>query len=204
MFISAIGKSLRNAFSENDWLLLLLLIASLSLNVFLAWRLKAKTPAPPPQAPTAHKLSLNEDVPPLVVKNLSGKLETIRYSDSAQPTVLYVFSPSCKWCERNNPNVTAVANAKTASFRFVGLSLSDFELADYVKAQKISFPVYSSPSGEMIEQLGFSETPQLIVISPEGKVIKSWTGAFVAGVAQDVEGFFDVHLPGLVGKNQGL
>src|SRR5690242_4370248 len=119
MFFSAIGKSLRNSFSQNDWLLLVLLIASLSLNVFLAWRLKAQPPVTPTQTPTAHRLSLNEDVPPLVVKNLSGQLETIKYSDSAQPTVLYVFSPNCKWCERNNPNVTAVANAKTGSFRFI-------------------------------------------------------------------------------------
>jgi thioredoxin-related protein len=190
MFLAAIRKSIQNSFKQNDWLLLLLLVASLSLNVFLGWRLRRQTSDSVTRPPTAHKLSLNDHVPPLIVKDLTGKIETVRYSDSAEPTVLYVFSPSCKWCERNNPNVTAVANARIGSFRFVGLSLSDLDLANYVKAQNISFPVYYSPSREMIEQLGFSETPQLIVISPEGKVMRSWTGAFVTDVAQDVERFF--------------
>lgn len=179
-------------------MMLLLLLASLSLNVYLGWRIKQQPPDSSRQAQVVHKLAQNQDIPPLTVKSLSGQVETIRYSDSAKPTVLYVFSPSCKWCERNNPNVNALANLKVGTFRFVGLSLSDLDLPNYVKAENISFPVYHSLSGKLIEQLGFSETPQLIVVSPEGKVLKSWTGAFVADVAQDVERFFDVRLPGVI------
>lgn len=185
-------------FFKAEWFLLILLAGSLSLNVYQGWKLKGKT-ASPPAPPETKKLSAGMSIPVLSVTNTAGAPDAISYSN-AKPTVLYVFSPSCDWCQRNNANVNAIATLKDDSYRFVGLSLSDYQLLKYVETEHIAFPVYSGLAGELIERLGFSETPQLLVISSDGIVLKSWTGAFVKDVAQDVEGYFNIRLPGVTAK----
>lgn len=44
-------------------------------------------------------------------------------------------------------------------------------------------------------------TPQTIVVSPEGKVIKNWMGAYSGDKAREVEEYFNVRLPGLTPSN---
>jgi hypothetical protein len=185
-------------FLKAEWFLLVLLTASLVLNVYQGWKLKGKA-APPPSPPATQKLSAGMSIPVLNVTNSAGALDAISYSNP-KPTVLYIFSPSCDWCKRNNANVNAIATLKNDSYRFVGLSLSDYELRQYVETEHIGFPVYSGLKGELIEKLGFTETPQLLVISSDGIVLKNWTGAFVKDVAQDVEGYFNIRLPGITAR----
>ena len=186
-----------NLFRKNDLFLLLLLLASLSLNVYLGWSVKRLSfaPAKPPDAP---KLSAGVTVEPITAATLNGEQETIRYADSDKPTVFYVFSPTCVWCERNTKNINAIAGSKADSFRFIGLSLDDQNLTKYVEAHHMSFPVYKGVSQESVQMLGLGPTPQTIVISPDGHVLKNWSGAYSASVQPQVEEFFNVRLPGLV------
>jgi peroxiredoxin len=185
-------------FLKAEWFLLILLAGSLTLNVYQGWKLKGKTESPP-APPVTQKLSAGMSIPVLNVTSSAGVPDAISYSNT-KPTVLYVFSPSCDWCQRNNANVNAIATLKNDSYTFVGLSLSDYQLRKYVETEHIPFPVYSGLTGELIEKLGFTETPQLLVISSDGIVLKSWTGAFVKEVAQDVEGYFNIRLPGVTVK----
>ena len=64
-------------------------------------------------------------------------------------------------------------------------------------AQKLSFPVYSALSPETIKALGLGGTPQTIVVSTDGKVIKNWMGAYTETIQPEVETFFGVRLPGV-------
>jgi hypothetical protein len=67
-----------------------------------------------------------------------------------------------------------------------------------------TFPVYANPTPETVRALGLGSTPQTILISPEGEVLKSWAGAYVGRVRPEVEVFFGVNLPGLsVGDADG-
>ena len=62
----------------------------------------------------------------------------------ATPTILYHFSPSCSWCERNWENVRTLIRETRGRYRFVGISTTpvsaafmhehqlDFEVADSV------------------------------------------------------------------------
>ncbi len=45
--------------------------------------------------------------------------------------------------------------------------------------------------------MGLGPTPQTIVISPQGKVLKSWVGAYHDKTQREVETEFGVLLPGL-------
>ncbi|MGE0887721.1 MAG: hypothetical protein AB7P14_29725 [Blastocatellales bacterium] len=56
--------------------------------------------------------------------------------------------------------------------------------------------IYKQPTEEAIEQLGLGSTPQTIVISPEGKVLKNWVGAYGSS-KPEIEAYFGVQLPGI-------
>jgi peroxiredoxin len=128
---------------------------------------------------------------------MGKRQETIGYADSDKPTVLYVFSPSCVWCERNTQNINLIADLKRESFRFIGLSLSDDGLQDYVGSHHFNFPVYAGVTPESAQMLGLGSTPQTIVISPDGRIQQNWVGAYASSIRPQVEGFFNVRLPGL-------
>jgi peroxiredoxin len=174
-------------------LVLLLLAASLGLNVYLAPRaLRAPRPVPPP--PT---LSVGEVVPPLEAQRLQGRRETVSYADEARPTVVYVFSPSCPWCRKNLANIKRLFEARQGEYRFVGLSSDDTQLADYVAENGLAFPVYSGIAEPLRRAYKLGGVPQTLVISPQGKVLKNWQGAYAGPNQTDVEAFFAVKLPGL-------
>jgi peroxiredoxin len=190
-----------NPIKKNDVFLLGLLIASLVLNVYLGWNLKRlKSTSAEPQ--DSVKLSPGMTVQPITATSLSGKQETISYADYGKPTVFYVFSPTCIWCDRNNQNINEIVRLKGESFRFIGLSLADDALQGYVESHHLSFPVYKSLTPESIQILGLGPTPQTIVISPDGHVLKNWVGAYGTSVQPQVEEFFNVRLPGLTAQQK--
>lgn len=177
-----------------DGLLLVLLVASLSLNVYLGWRVR-RAPSPPP---SVAKLSPGAKVNPVAATGMDGRQMTISYNDTDKPTVFYVITPSCIWCERNRQNIDELTKAKGKDFRFVGLSLSAEHLKEYVERHHLNFPVYTGLKSDAIQSLGIAGTPQTIVISPEGLVLKNWSGAYREETQREIEDYFQVRLPGLI------
>ena len=192
----SLPAALVNKSRKNDIFLLVLLLASLALNVYLGWKVKRLGGAPSASQNTV-KLSPGMSVQPITAMNLDGKQETISYAEHGKPTVIYVFTPSCSWCDRNNRNINTIVGLKRESFRFIGLSLADNGLSGYVDLHDLKFPIYRSLAPESIEMLGLGSTPQTIVISADGRIIKNWVGAFGGGLEPEVEEFFGVQLPGL-------
>lgn len=175
-----------------DAFLLLLLVASLSLNVYLGWKVKQGGAEPD----TAKAVS-GMKVDPITAVDLDGKPFTIAYNGINKPTVLYVITPSCIWCRRNQANVNRLADAKANDFRFVGLSLAESGLKEYVAEHHLKFPVYARLPAETVASLGLGGTPQTIVVSPEGEILKVWTGAYIEDLRPEVEAYFGIQLPGL-------
>src|SRR5438105_4500213 len=85
-----------------DVVLLLLLLASLSLNVYLGWKIKQ---SPSLNVRRIANLPSGAKVNPVDATGLDGRQQTISYNDTDKPTVFYVLSPSCIWCERNRKNI---------------------------------------------------------------------------------------------------
>ena len=109
------GSSVRA--SRPDFVVLLLLAASLSLNVYLGWKLRQGT-----AAPISARLAAGMKLDPVTVTDADGKPLTLSY-DGNKPTVLYVMSPSCIWCRRNQANINMLTASKANDYRFVGLSV---------------------------------------------------------------------------------
>ncbi|MEE8584083.1 MAG: TlpA disulfide reductase family protein [Acidobacteriota bacterium] len=143
------------------------------------------------------RLAVGDPLPPLQAFDLAGKAVTVSYSDGAQPTLLYVFSPSCGWCTRNLPNIRHLTSALRSEYRILGISLSSQELESYIQEKGLGFPVLTQASPASLEAYKLGATPQTLVISPEGTLLKNWLGAYVDQVNEDIQQYFNTQLPGL-------
>jgi len=133
----------------------------------------------------------------MTLKRLDGRGEVISYQDTNQATVLYIFTPPCTWCARNMDNFKTLLEKESAKYRFIGLSLSQEGLVQYVAKNDLKLPVYSELSPEAEEAYKLAGTPQTIVVSSEGRVLQNWSGAYAGDQQSQVEAFFHVSLPGL-------
>jgi|ERR1044072_359541 thioredoxin-related protein len=183
-----------------DIFLLLVLLGSLSLNVYLGWKVRHAEPTSNFQSIV--RIEPGTKVMPLRAVDMDGQPHLVSYNDVNRPTVVYVIAPSCIWCERNRENIDQVARLKGNEFRFVGLSLAVSGLKEYLGQHNLSFPVYTVLDSETIKAFGLGATPQTIVISPDGKVLKNWTGAYREQSQREVEEYFHLSLPGLVSANR--
>ena len=181
---------------STDGFLLLVLLASLCLNVYLGWKVKQVRTTSSIQQNIV-SLSPGTKIDPVTAVGLDGKQHTISYEATDKPTVLYVLSPSCIWCERNKENVDQLAQLKGNEFRFIGLSLAESGLKEYMERHHLKFPMYTGLTSETIDSLGLGGTPQTIVISPEGRVLKNWRGAYTEHLQPELEAYFGIRLPGL-------
>ena len=177
------------------WAMTAILAVSLGVNLWLAYKLGQTGRPVASQKPAA--LKAGAAVSPIQVQSLGGQPATISYNDSAQPVVLYVFTPQCSWCIRNLDNLKALTSQKGGSYKFIGISLTDKDLKQYLAEKEFSMPVFMNPAKEAMQQYGLGPTPQTIVISPDGKVLQNWMGAYAGKQQGEVEKFFGITLPGL-------
>lgn len=188
------STSLKDALARNigTAALTIMLALSLGLNVYLASN-GGLRPHPKPVALLKPGASLPSS---LSVEDATGKPVRVNFADDARPTVLYVLSPQCGWCKRNEGNMKALYAADSDKFRFVGVSLVSENLAKYVNDKREPFPVYLL-SKDAIEKLQVVGTPETIVVGPDAKVIHAWGGVYVQQNQTEVEKYFGVKLPGL-------
>lgn len=175
-----------------------LLVCSAGLNVFQAERLRSLSIKLASTRPEAASGSLAEGaaVPPAEVKDLDGRELLINYGGTGAATVLYILSPSCPWCAQNESNIKYLAQHAGAGYRFVGISLSSQGLAAYLRDHNLGFPVYDEPSQPTSVAYKLGPTPQTIVVSTDGRVLRSWTGSYGGINRLLIERFFRISLPG--------
>lgn len=173
--------------------LALVLGLSLGLNVYLG----TETRHGSLPFPVSETIKVNTDLPsPLPVLDEDGNTTQIVFDDS-RPTVLYVLSPACGWCKRNEANIKALVSKAGSRFRFVGLSVVSAGLKDYATRGHAPFPVYAVQSQKQAAKLGLTGTPETLVVGPGAKVEKAWMGAYMGDNQNQVEQFFGTKLPGL-------
>jgi hypothetical protein len=112
--------------------------------------------------------------------------------------LLYVFSPTCHWCERNLANVRAIISTRH-DLHVVGINIGP--RLDVKAAREQPFAEIVTPTAASSRAFGFGGTPATVLIAKSGKVIKSWTGAYAGRVAEDVSKTLAVRLPGLAGES---
>jgi hypothetical protein len=173
-----------------------MLVISVALNVMLAVKIR-RLIAVQNAARTQHELEIGVTVPPISAKWFGGTRETITYADSDRPTVLYIFTPQCKWCSRNLDSLKTLMDQRGKDYRFIGISLSQEGLEQYLSVQKLPCPVYIDIPKETGDAYKMGGTPQTIVVSAQGQVMQNWVGAYIGDQKSQVEAYFKVTLPGI-------
>lgn len=181
---------------RRTWLLLLVAVgtASITLNVGLL-RFAYKHAATPPRESGA-PLSVGSTVPVFTAKDLDGRSFTFR--PGPLPTVLYVISPSCRWCALNTENIRSLLRQAGDRYRFIGVSLASEGLREHLRRYSLPFPVYTLDR-PTIEVLGLGVTPSTIVVDATGRIVRKWNGAYRRSQGS-VEAYFGVRLPGLLAE----
>lgn len=183
---------------ENNRVLALLfavLTLSLALNLYLGWRVRALS-IPLTQQQRQVGVPVGTDLSSLPVFDVEGRPARIDFKANV-PTVVYVLSPACGWCRKNEQNMQVLAAGKSSEFRFVGLSFTSKNLQQYVTAGHAPFTVYVAGDSESSPGLDLQTTPQTLVVSPAGVVQKVWLGAFDGNRKREIEAFFKIDLPGI-------
>ena len=112
----------------------------------------------------------------------------MRFSFDKRPTVLYAFTPTCVWCERNLNNARALAQKVSPTAEFVGIALQSAALDEYVaRAQLEDWTILTDLDDATKEAFGLGNTPQTIVVDVGGRVKHVWTGAYIGSVADQVK-----------------
>lgn len=182
--------------------LTLLLLCSASLNLLLArdvknlkasvLYLKAEM-----RSQRQRELKIGDSLPRIEIKNLDGRSLVLDYPESGPATILYIFAPQCVWCTRNLPNVTSLADRTRSNYLFIGISLSKDTLREYVAQHNLNFPVYTDLTAEAISAYHLGGTPRTLVVSPGGRIVRNWFGAYGGELRREIEGFFKIRLPGI-------
>jgi peroxiredoxin len=174
-----------------DGLLLLILVGSLGINVCLGVAGNRRVPSTPSRP---ELLAAGSKAPAFEGRDLKGAHVSLTYNGNKAGTLLYVFSPSCHWCERNRANIDAIAKARP-DLRIVGVALSG-------DSQQLAAPnpfhLTVRPTPETIRAYGLGGTPATIFVSPDGRVVSAWSGAYGGPIATDVSKVLAVTLPGLL------
>lgn len=183
----AAGHGIRaasTAFAQSWWAVL---AVALLTGLLLDQRWQATHPH------LAQPLKRGEHLRAVLLEGLDHGSVPITWSADGRPTVLYVFSPSCVWCKRNIEAAKALARGSSPSYRFIGVSLTLDGLGEYLGKVNLGFPVYVA--GPAAAALKLKATPETIIVSPGGVVVKVWLGAYMEGTLADVERTFGVKLP---------
>lgn len=150
------------------------------------------------QLKNGNRLAIGATVSALEAQSLDGSLVSLRFSEKATPTVIYVFTPQCGWCQRNINNLKALKAAASPRFNFIAVSLTEAGLEEYVRQQAFDFPVLSKLSDSTKRAFHLGSTPQTLVIGNDNRVLKNWTGVYTGAQQKEVEDYFNVSLPGLI------
>jgi hypothetical protein len=177
-----------------------MLVISVALNVGLAHKVRGFTSAQEAHLAKmeAMRLKAGTAVPPLSAKRVddpSGTFETISYVGTNRPTVIYVLSPTCGWCTKNEGSIQQLIAEKGSEYRFIGISLIEEGASEYHAKHGLGVPLYSGVSEELKKAYQMGGTPQTIVVSPKGLVLANWSGAYLGKQKAAVEEFFRIRLP---------
>jgi hypothetical protein len=175
------------------------LAASLTLNVVLLTRHSLKEP----EASIPPRFEVGATLMSLVGTKPDGTTTTPAFD---RDTVLYVFSPTCPWCERDYQNLMTIHSAAQDRFEFLGVALNNStapksyadRLASYLKRHPFPGEIIFVDPEKLPHDLrgAISLTPQTLVISAGGRIKRAWAGAFMNERLADAQTFFGVRLPG--------
>lgn len=95
-----------------------------------------------------------------------------------RPTLLFVFSPFCHFCDLNWPNWrTLIASANADGIRVVGIDLTGKATEDYLRRRGApGLEVVTGLTADEMTAYKFLATPQTVLVARGGTVQSIYTG----------------------------
>jgi thiol-disulfide isomerase/thioredoxin len=140
------------------------------------------------------ELAPGSKVPSLIGADVMGRPVSVDFPND-RPTVLYVFSPSCGFCKKNERSAERLASALSGHIRFVAVSLDRDGLFEWLNLVRPQFSVITDLSFRTYQAYRFESTPTTIAVSSSGVVEGVWKGAYVGDNKNRIEAKFGVYLP---------
>lgn len=167
----------------------LALAASLAVNVRLAFK----------RRPTFIDLSQTfvpgEQFPSVRGQTLDGLPATI----DVVPTIVYIFSSKCAWCDTDYANLAAIER-HVSQYRVLALTVdTDLEALNvYLRSHPVKGEVVIVDTTRMDRATArvFGVTPQWVIVDQRGLVERRWVGALYDERQREVETFLQIALPG--------
>lgn len=166
-----------------DSIQLVILAASVSLNCYQALKLRDFKRILQSQMEPQVGTMVNS----LSVADSEGRAVDLQFHNTKSPTILYIISPSCRWCDENAPRVSAVFNRYKDRAHFYAISLSLEGLLPFVQRTHLAMPVFAVRDGRAGRQLKLGSTPQTILIGSDGKVHQVWTGLYDTSFDKEID-----------------
>lgn len=161
---------------------LLFAVAMLTVNLLLV-RQNKSLKAYASKLDRSLELKLGTPLPDLLGRDIQGNKLSIDYGSDARRTILMVFSSGCGPCSENMKNWRALKNSCDASkYRLVGVSLTPSGTAEFVAYHKMEgIPIMSEVDAKSRVDYNLTLTPQTILIGPDGKTERVWSGVLSSG-----------------------
>jgi len=172
------------SFAQSWWALGILAV-SIGVVLYQDWRT-----AHPSRVATT---KVGDHIPAVTLDTTDRRQVQVTWNADGKPTVIYLFAPGCEWCTQNLGAMRTVA-ANAHEYHFIAVSTTAIGVADYVKANGLTMPVYVAGK-KALDQLRAYGTPSTLVIGPDGVVRKTWRGAYLGETADEVAQTFHVKLP---------
>jgi hypothetical protein len=124
----------------------------------------------------------------VTVADASGQPVTLSFTQSSQTTVLYIFSPTCKWCEANLRNIQALSeNVQHDSHTHtIGLSISENGFTNYAAHRYLNFPLNDKIPKSFLAKYRLGITPETLVLVG-GKIVNDWKGVYTYDAQREIE-----------------
>lgn len=167
---------------SNERMLMLLLVVSMLLNAAFVLRPKVATKLSRPPL-----WAVGTIAPPIGLDDAAGNRKWFEWDKRKEPTVLYLFSPRCRWCDYNLPNLKQLIAAQAAGFVVLPVGLGPDSAKQAILATPLGGPVYTISSQTLMMGYSFGGTPQTLVIGEKGRVLGNWRGAYDASMKADIE-----------------
>jgi peroxiredoxin len=133
----------------------------------------------------------------LIARAVSGSVQPLSFGQG-KTVVLYFFRPKCHWCATNIENIRSLSVQRSSDIRFIGIATTGEGLSASLEKLPLPFPVFVIDDPSELRQVDLLGTPQTVEISPSGKVVNNWVGAFQPSTSAAIEKRFAIRLPGLV------
>jgi|WetSurMetagenome_2_1015567.scaffolds.fasta_scaffold623403_1 hypothetical protein len=175
---------------KDGWLSTAIIVALLGIILYQRWS---------PQETVIPEIAAGDRLPSIPMQNPSGVREELSWDTGR--TLIYIFSPTCVWCQSNIEGLKRVLT-HSDGYRTVGISLLGPGTDSYLSKNGINFSHYYIADRTVRDKFKFFTTPQTLIVNSDGVVQAVWSGAYAGRAKADVERTFGVSLPELVSVGQ--